>query len=289
MPNYLLTWAATTTEGKTEEDLIAGARDFRSRAWLEEGVVGRWVQQIVSAKIFEFLLGNRTGTAGATSPSNSTYSPASTVPSMSIYRGLYPDELGNTVSLGYSGMKVDTWELTIEQGADARLEVNFAGKNATIPTKLAMISPDMSLEPFTFVHSKITYGGSTITLLGRLIISGNQNLEARYSAGAQTKYCVELREGAFEISARFTPYGKLDSFAQDVLGRKESTIVCTLAKSDSTIDITLNNIAFGELPDELTGLEPVEIELPLTARPISGYDSIRVIERSSKAYNNIPY
>ena len=56
-PNYLLEWAATTTENKSEEDVIGGARDLRKTVWLEEGVVARWVQEVVSAKIWEFILG----------------------------------------------------------------------------------------------------------------------------------------------------------------------------------------------------------------------------------------
>jgi len=294
-PNYLLEWSATTTENKSEEDVIGGSRDFRKVVWLEEGVVGRWVQELVSAKIFEYILGT-VSTASTTSPYESTYAVASKVPSMTIYRGLAPDENGNTVSLEYYGMKVDTAELTIEDTGDVRLELNFAGKNmAVLPVtgNLPKPSIDFSQEAFAFHHSslQITNSSGTIpcTLVGRIVVSTNNNLEAMYSTGAGTYYPVELREGALEVEGRITMRGQFNTIASTVKGRQDNTIQITLAKTGSTITITLNNVTFGELPDEISGLEPIEIELPFTARSSSSANAIQIVEVSSSSLNALAY
>jgi len=293
-PNYVLEWSATTTENKSEEDIIGGARDYRKLVWLEEGVVGRWLQEVVSAKIYEYILGQYS-TADTVAPFRYTYSPASQVPSMTIYRGLYPDEAGNTISLEYYGMKVDTSELTIEQGADLRLEVNFAGKNpAVVGTDRAKPSLDLDLEQFSFHHSKIEIikeDGSTITctLLVSLSIATNNNLEARYSGGAATYRPVELKEGLLEVSGRLVMGGQFEEIAKQVIGRKDNTITVNLVKTGHTIDITLRNVTFGELPDEITGLEPIEMDLPYTCRPKAGSDVMTIVETVSKAYTDLPY
>jgi len=288
-PNYLLEWSATTTENKNEDDLIGGSRDWRKRVWLEEGIVGRWRQELVSAKIFEYILGAKSGT---TSPA--TYSPTSTLPCMSIYRGLYPDESGNTVSIGYAGMKVDTSELTVEEGEDIRLELNFAGKNATIPSASAKGILDMSVIELGFGDSSIdvvTDTGTTLsgTLIQRLVISTNNNLNARYSSGVGSYKATELREGGFEVSGRLVMGGQFNTISSQVLNRTSNTIITYLKKTGSTITITLSNVSFGELADELSGLEPVSIELPFTARPVSGNDAMKVVESFTGTYVGLPY
>jgi len=292
-PNYLLEWSATSTENKSEEDLIGGSRDWRKRVWLEEGVVARWLQELVSAKIYKYILGSRTGTGDTVSPSSSTYSLSSTLPSISVYRGLYPDESGGTFSLGYYGLKVDTSELTIEESGDVRLELNFAGRGVTIPSAISKPTLDMDVEAFAFHHSSIdiiTNTGSTLScsLTPRLVISTNSNLTARYSAGSGSYRPTELREGAFQVSGRITMSGQLSSIASQIINRTDNTIKAYLKKAGSTITFTLNNVTFDELPDEIRGLEPVEIEIPFVARPESGSDALTVVETSTTAYEDLP-
>ncbi len=288
-PNYLTDWAATTTENKNEEDLIGGSRDWRKVTWLEEGVVARWTQEMVSGKIFEYILGSTTDT----SSSPVTYSPASSLPSMSIYRGLYPDENGDTISLGYYGMKVDTAEITIEQGSDVQIELNFAGKGVTLPTASAKPSLDMTVVPFSFYHSSIDVihpnGQFAATMATRLQISVNNNLEARLSAGAQDYRPVEIREGGLQVTGRLTVGGNFGELSSIVLNRQTCTIQVYLIKTEHTIQVTLNNVTFGELPDELSGLDIIEGEFPFSARPSSGNDAIKVIEDFSGTWDSLPY
>jgi hypothetical protein len=286
-------WSATTTENKVEEDLIGGSRDYRKRVWLEEGVAAKWTEEMVSAKIFEYILGGRSGTLGI---GMNTYAPAATLPSMSIYRGLYPDESNGTLSLGYLGMKVDTADLTIDSKGDVKIDINFAGKGVTIPTNIAKGSLDMSQIAFAFHNSSINLisPGPTTTVLenvAKLVISVNNNLEARYSAGAGSYKAVELREGAMEVTGRITLGGDLTPMSSIILNRQDCTMNLTLLRSNGTgtITFTLKNISFGELPDDLTGLKPVEMDLPFTARPANGLDAISVTENNTTANSLLPY
>ena len=288
-PNYLNEWSATTTENISEEELIGGSRDWRKVVWLEEGVVARWVQELVSAKFFEYILGSKDGD---TSPVE--YTIAATLPSLSIYRGLYPDENGNTFSVGYMGMKVDTAELTIEEGSDVRLEVNFAGKGGTILTShLSKPSLDASVVPFAFYHSSIDLihpnGTENLNKLSRLQISVNNNLEAIVSAGAQSYQPTELREGATEVTGRIVVRGHFPLLSSIVLNRVTCTLNVYLIKTQHTIQITVNNITFNEYPDELTGLDIVESELSFSARPTSTTSAIVVTETFSGEFDSLPF
>ncbi len=289
-PNYLLDWSATTTENKEEEDLIAGSRDYKKRVWLEEGVVGKWTQELVSAKMFEYILGSKTSSDNLAN----TYSVGSTLPCMSIYRGISQDESGDTLSIGYTGMKIDTAELTIEEKGDVRLVCNFAGKGATIPTPIVKGTINMNINAFAFHNSSIDLiypGPTTLNLdeVSRLVITINNNLDARYSAGALSYKPTELREGLFEVSGRVGLYGDLTPISSIALNREDCTLKVTLAKTGSTIVATLKNITFDELPDEISGLESIEMEIPFKARPSSGSDAIVVVENTSSSFAVLPY
>jgi hypothetical protein len=281
-PNYLMEWDATTTDNKTEEDLIGGSRDYRKRVWLERGVVGRWTQELVSGKIFEFVLGSKSGTVSPV-----TYSLSSTLPSMSVYRGLAPSETGGTVSIGYIGMKVDTAELTIEKGSGAALEVNMVGKNATLPAAIAKPSLNMAVDPFVFADY-VKWKGTDITDVSRVVISFNHNLSARTSTTGGS-LPVTIREGAFEVSGRLTVGSQFGTFQSDILSRSEGTLEIQMTRSGSTLKITLKNVAFGELPDTLRGLDVVEWEIPFTARPASGLDAVTIEETFSGTWDSLPY
>lgn len=290
-PNYLMEWRATTTENKEEEDIIAGSRDFRKRVWLEEGVTATWSQELVSAKIFEYVLGATSATGSETA---ATYSPYSTLPSMSIYRGLYPDESGNTVSLGYLGMKVDSAELTIEESGPVVLDLDLVGRGVTIPAAIARSTPNMAIEPFSFYHSSIDiiYGANnTLNLdsISRFVLSINNNLEAMYSAGAGSYKAVSIREGVIEVTGRLALNGDLGLMESIALSRMDTTIKVYLKKTGSTITVTLKNVSFDEIPDELRGLEPIENEFSFTARPATGNDAVTVIEQSTSAVSALPY
>jgi len=293
-PNYLMEWSATTTENKEEEDIIAGSRDYRKRVWLEEGVVGRWVEEVVTAKIFEYVLGSHTGTAGTVTPSASTYDTGATLPSMSIYRALYPNESNATVSIGYLGMKVDTAELTVEQSGDVRLELNFAGKGVTIPASpIAKGTVSMSETAYAFHNCTVSlvHPSGTLALdnISRFVLSVNNNLEARYSAGAQTYKAIELREGALEVTGRIGLSGDITDMASIVTNRQDCTIIAKLIKTGATITFTANNVSFGEYVDELTGLDPIEVEIPFTARPNASSDALVITEANTVAYGTLVY
>jgi hypothetical protein len=294
--NYLMDWSATTTENKEEENIIAGARDFKKRVWLEEGVVGKWTQELVTGKMFEFILGTYTTAAPTTGPF--TYSVISTIPSMSIFRGVYPDETNSTFAVGYYGMKVDSADLTIESKGPVNLEISFAGRGSTIPipplTGLGRSTPDMTQVAYAFHNSSISLispGPNTTWLdnVSKFVMTMNNNLEARYSAGANSYRAVELREGALEISGRITLGGDLTTMSSIVTSRQDCTLILNLIKNGGTIVATLKNVSFDEMPDELKGLDVVELEFPFVARPSSGSDALVVVETSGTAFTSMAY
>jgi hypothetical protein len=249
------------------------------------------VMDPASAKIFEYCLGSH-NPANATSPF--TIGIGSTLPSMSIYRGLSPGATGEsgTISMGYYGMKVDTWELTLERGEVVSLEINFAGKGATQPTAIAKPSVSTTVPVFSFYHGEVVYGVTTLAYLNRLVLSGNNNLEARLSAGSLTYRPVKLREGERELTGRMVVDSPLSTFATDVLARGEATITVSLKGStpdQGTMTFTVKNIALDELPDAITGLDAIEAEIPFSARGVTGYDMIQIVQTSALSWANLRY
>jgi len=145
------------------------------------------------------------------------------------------------------------------------------------------------------MHSIITvsliYPTGTLALdnISRFVLSINNNLEARYSAGAQSYKAVELREGALEVTGRVGLSGDITDMASIVTNRQDCTIIAKLIKSSATITFTANNVSFGEYVDELTGLDPVEVEIPFTARPNSTVDALVVTENNTVAYSTLVF
>jgi len=296
-PTYLLSWDATTTEHRAEEEVIGGDRDSRSRVWLHREVVARWEEQLVSSKVFYLALGSHS-TGDTASPYRHTISPASTVPSLSIYRGLTPTYTGEsaTLSLGYMGMKVDTCELNFEAGEDVTVELNFAGKDTTIPTALGKPDIDFSIEPFTYSHCSVDVitpnGTVNVSHLRRGNITIDNNLEAKVTSGSGSYKPVEIRERGLRVSGRLVVFAPLGTLSSVILNRNECTLKVYMIGDDAnmgTIEITVNNIVFDELSDELRGLEQVEMELPFSAKPSTGGDVIQIVHTTAYSWNNMPW
>jgi len=290
-PNYLLEFEGTTTEERDDQPIIAGAPDLKARTFQEEGVVARMLMQVVSSKIFEYCLGSH---AVANTASPFTIGIGSTLPSMSIYRGLQPGASGETgtISVGYYGMKVDTWELTLEKGEDVVLELNFAGKGCTVPSAMAKPSVSVTIPTFGFYHGEVVYGPTTLAYLNRIALSGNNNLDARLSAGSLTFRPVKLREGERQLTGRMSIDSPLSTFATDVLARGESSIIVYLRGSTAnqgTLTFTIRNIALDEYPDPIRGLDAIEAEIPFSARGSVGYDMIQLVQTSALTWAQLPY
>ena len=92
-----------------------------------------------------------------------------------------------------------------------------------------------------------------------------------------------------EVTGRITLSGDLKVMESIATNRYDNTIMLYLKKTGTTITTTLKNISFGEVPDEMTGLQPIEPEYSFTARPSSGLDAIVVVEASTSTVTALPY
>ena len=284
-PNYILDWDSTEEERRSEEELIAGERDQISRVFTSEGVVARMTQQLVSSKPFYLVLGSHT--SPDTASPYSTISPASTLPSLSFYRGLLASD-GSTISLGYYGMKVDTAELVIEAEEDITFELNFAGVGATVPTAIA--KPTLQeLPAFSYHNCSITVGGTFYSGWRRLSLSLDNKLSAIYAANLG--YRPEaIREGGLEVSGRITVHSDLDKWESIVRSRSEYPMTISMIMTGKTIEIRLSKVAFGEYGEALRGLEGVEPEIPFRARRTGTTPAITVYENSGYTlWTDMPY
>jgi len=271
--NYLLRTEATTTENKAEEAIIGGGRGLRSRCWLHREVVGVYEFQPITGRIFEFILGSVSPDI-TVQPYRHTISPSTVVPSMTLERVIRSPLEG----MKYIGVKIDTAELTIEQQEDVVMVVNWAGNDSKQTTPGWTVPPlDFAIEPYSFYHATMRYGTLTMENVTRFILTMNNNLTARYSASEGEFTCVEIREGAFEVSGRIVVGKDISNYVADLLGRKETDCTITLAKSGHTIELQINDIAFDEYADVLTGIEPYEVEFPFVAREVPGVPAIRAI------------
>jgi len=265
--NYLLRWEATTAENKIEEPVIGGGRDLKGRVWTTEEVTGVLEQQLVTGALFQYVLGTIADTTA--SPAVHTLTPDTVVPAFTAIRAIR----GPTEFIQYVGCKVDSAELTCEAGEDVTAVFNFVAQSATtIADSWGAPGVDVTLDAYGYYQGEITYGGNTLADVQRIVITFNNNLEARYAVGGTVGSAYgpqEIREGAFEVSGRVLLGSAVGSLANQVFGRGAGvTIVVTLTKTLNTMEITLNNCVFGEFPESMAGLEPFEVELPFTARAI---------------------
>ena len=213
--------------------------------------------------------------------------PASTVPSLSFYRGLL-DDSGDTISVGYYGVKIDSWELTAEAEEDIVLDIDLAGIGATVPS--AIEKPTLqNLNAFAFHEVDFRVEGTVYSGFNRLVLSGNNNLEAKYAANLSYRP-LAIREGALEITGRITVFDDLDTWNTLVTSRSEYDVEVWLKKSNQTITIYLANVAFGEYGEPLRGLDEVDVEIPFRARRIGTTPAIKVIEKSTfDTWDDLPY
>ena len=185
-------------------------------------------------------------------------------------------------------MKVDSWELTAEAEEDITLEMNLAGIGTTVPSAIA--KPSISnLDVFTFHEVELNIQDTVYSSFNRLVLSGNNNLEAKYAANLSYRP-LAIREGGVEISGRITVFGDLDTWNSLVTSRSEYDCTISLKKSGKTISIQLNNVAFGEYGEPIRGIDEIDVEIPFRARRVGDTPSIKIIEDSGySSWDSMPY
>ena len=274
---YCLTFDATTTEEKIEEDLVSSSRQARSRAWAQRSVVGSWESNIMSPRLLYYALGSVS--TDAASPYTINFQGDLALPSFSIERTLRGQS--DTFSVGYYGCKVDRYELLVEAEQDITQTVDWIGKNNqenSYTWSTIAASGTFTSDPFTYLNACFTYDGNTLRV-NRVRIEINNNLTPRYGA-----YCTgndptpfELREGAQIITGEFTIDEDISDYAIDrARARSEGTIIVIIGATDrGTMTMTMNKVTIDEFPDTIRGKDVYEIAFPFTARATgpSAYDA----------------
>lgn len=276
---YCLSFDATTTEEKIEEDLVSVSRQARSRAWAQRSVVGSWESNIMTPKLLYYALGSVS--TDAATPYTIDFQGDLALPSFTIERSLRGQS--DTFHVGYFGCKVDRYELLVEAEQDVTQTIDWIGKNNQENTGYdwSTIAPSgtFTYDPFTYLNACFKYDGNTLRIT-RARIEINNNLTPRYAS-----YCTgndptpfELREGAQVITGDFTIDQNISDYAIDrARARSEGTIVITIgATGRGTLDITMNKVTIDEFPDTLRGKDIYEVAFPFTARATgpSAYDAL---------------
>ena len=282
---------ATTSEGRSEEAVVAGARDQVSRVFTRREVTGVIEQQLVGPTPFYYAMGSVS--TDASSPYTITLAPYGTIPSFSMERYMRDFARGETIGSAYWGCKLDSLELNLEAGEVITLAMNFVGRDSTVTVDGAKMSDvdagrNLALIPFSFHQGNIAHGGTLITQLNAGVIRIENNLAARWAVNlgvtpGPSECAREIREGLFRVSGRMTVGESLDVFADLCRSRAEFDVTCTLAtatygtfSTGLTMVLTLQNAAFEEYPDMLDPDEQIEAEFPFMCRPDANYNVISI-------------
>jgi len=278
--DWVLAFDATSTEHMIEEDIATVSRQARSRVFVQREVVGSLEVNPLSPKLLYYALGS--ATSDDTSPYTITITGAGELPSFSIERGL--KGASGTFYTGYMGCKIDRLELTVEQGEDVVISVDFAAKDNTFPTYTwsnVVPSGVFTALPFSYLDGELVWGSSTLRLI-RVRLEINNNLEARYASRkiGSDPTPVEIREGPQVITGEFIVDKDVEDFAKDVLrARTEGTLTLKIGNDTrGTMEITCNRVALREFSDTVRGREPYEVGFPFVARCSgpSAYDAIEI-------------
>jgi hypothetical protein len=266
--NYLRDMEVTVKEVTDSAFLIAGSRDQRRIAILQEEPDVKLSADLMSFYPLYYALGSIS--ASATPPH--TFEVNSTIPWITIARTLNPIEAGESGLLCVYGAKVDNCEITLENGAVGKVDIDLVGTGATLTTGTVDSTPDHSKHAIYFYDMDIIVDGNTLPEVNVFSVAVNNNLDRRLSVSTASGYrAYSVREGGLEITGKIGVGAKALGMLEDVLNRStEHTIQAVLNKTHggtATGTITMPCVFFSEYPEKLSGIEPYEIELAYEAMP----------------------
>jgi len=226
-----------------EDFILGGGRDLRAYG-LTRITPSLTVEYDVNGlKFLKYAM----GTIGTTSPYTVTV--ASTLPS-GDYKVTVDDD-----HMSIHDAKVDTWEITIEEGNPVKAEFTVIGK--TMGTDGAsQFTPDFNNMPILPHECTLIIGGSTVTEWTRISLRINNALEAIHKTSSLP---VTIRETGLEITGRIRAPEYSSSWASEG--------GMTLIIGDAGT-IKVRQIKFTEIPPRVTGFD-----LPETEISFSGYPS----------------
>lgn len=174
------------------------------------------------------------------------------VPYTTIYTSDYKVSTeSGTMSL--HDAKVDTWEITIEEGEPVRAEFTAIGKTIGASAASAF-SPDFSEMPLKPSDVTLKIGGSTNALWSAINLRISNGIEALCKTDSVP---VDIREAGLEITGRIRAreyYQWANEGSVDIIFSNRGTI-------------TLHSVKFTEVPPTVTGFDLPETEIAFTAYP----------------------
>ncbi len=185
--------------------------------------------------------------------------PTSTIPYVDVRV-----TIGNE-SISIEDAKVDSWEITWEEGQPARARVTFVGKNKG-ETGADSYSVDYDKAVYTLGNCTIKLNGTEIKAT-RYNIRINNNIQPLYYGNTLPQ---DLKEQALEIEGRI----RLAEFSEVSDGS------ISIEGPDFTIE--LPNVKFTEVPPRATGMEVPETEARFMALPGSGGYAIKITYTGSE-------
>ena len=273
--NYLRVFEPSIEEVQSAEFILAGGRDKKRVAVLQEEAGARLEFDVVGFKPFEWALGSISSTVPI------TVVPGATLSWLTVGRELEPSETSNDV-LRIFGCKVDSFEFTIERGEVATGELTLMGKGGTIETGNLSVSVDYDKDPIYYSDVDVVVGSTTISDLARVVITIDNNLARRLSASTSAGYqAYHILEGGLDVTGRLLIGSPALTFLEKVKGRAGgNNLEIRINKTHGgnlSGTIVMPNVWFTEYPERLRGIEPYEVEVPFVALPSGSEPAIKVI------------
>lgn len=198
-------------------------------------------------KFLQYVMGSISG---------STIMIASTIP-FSFYNVSTPE---GTVSV--SDAKVDTWELTIEEGSPIRAEFTAIARSIGA-SPASPYTPDFNSPPKMPSDATLTINGVANTLWNRLTVRIDNGIEPLFKTSTLP---VELRETGLEVTGRL----RAPLFREWASEGSVNIIIGGVGT------IVMPSVKFTEVPPRVSGFDLPETEISFRAYPTATADAIRV-------------
>ena len=240
-----------------DDFVLGGGRDRRAYGLVRITPSLRVAYDVNGLTFLKYVLGHTD-----TSLSVGTIVPQSTIPS-TTYKVTVDDE-----SMSISDAKVDTWEITIEEGNPVRAEFSVIGKG--IGTSAASVfNPDFSNMPILPHECTLKVNKSINSLWTRLSVRISNDLSPIFKTSSVP---VDIREQGLSITGRL----RAPQYSEWASEGSVDLIIGSLGT------IILHQVKFTEVPPSVTGYDLPETEIAFTAYPTASTTAITAIVSGNK-------
>jgi hypothetical protein len=203
-------------------------------------------------RFLQYAMGSLAGTVAPF-----TISVASTVPTIT-FRVLTDD---GTMSI--HDAKVDSWQITVEEGNPVRAEFTVIGK--TIGAEAgASFSPDFNNMPQTPDKVTLNIGGTPNTLWTRLNVQISNAIATVFGTSSIP---TQLRESGLSVTGRI----RAPKYYQWATEGSMDIVMGTIGT------LTIGNCKFTEMPPRVTGFDLPETEISFKGYPGVTSDAVKAV------------